>query len=386
MKLLLITSLDVLYTATAIRTVLHAEAFKSAGHEPTLVFFKEPRRNRDNPIRHQSELTVPYVELSPFNLPANIAVFTKLAAKNDLVFIEKCIPYAVLPALCGAVLSNKPVHHDWIDNEEAFAKEVYRHPFWPFLVGTYERLLPAASDSVSVANRHLQQRARQYKHLTEDKICWVPANTDTQVWKRDEKQREIIRKQLGIEDKTVVFCYLGGLEPGTYVDILIKAMKILDSKFPERKYRLLIIGSGTWQNALESLTKKEKLERTVIFSGRLPQSELNNYLSAADVGLAPYEETLYVIGKSPVKIPEYLSSSLPVIASAVGDCPELVGKAGILVQKLSPEAFAEAMASISKNYAALKELQKTARKRAVENYDYRVTSKPLIEMIERLYS
>ena len=86
--------------------------------------------------------------------------------------------------------------------------------------------------------------------------------------------------------------------------------------------RLVLIGEGPCIQQLRS----EVSEPWIIFAGQ--QNEAEGWVRSFDVGLLPTclpEESL------PNSIIEYLACGKPVIASAVGGIPEMVGKAGLLV-------------------------------------------------------
>jgi glycosyltransferase involved in cell wall biosynthesis len=68
----------------------------------------------------------------------------------------------------------------------------------------------------------------------------------------------------------------------------------------------------------------------VTMTGAVPHSRVPDYLSAMDVGVAPYlpQERFYF---SPLKVAEYMAAGLPVVASDQGDLPALLVGAGLLV-------------------------------------------------------
>ncbi len=369
MKVLMINPLDVFYTPTTGRALLHARALEKHGHEVTMVFFKEPRRNRDKSVRSREEVPFSLVELEPFQPLRNLAKLWRLARDHDVLFLEKAFPYATLPVILAALLSGKPIHYDWTDLESAYLKEVYRHLVWPWLVQLYETLLPRIADSMSVASRDLEQRT-QKSGFNLARIGWLPATADTEQFIKNEQARRHVREQHNIPDSAITFMYLGGLEPGTYVDVLVDATAELRKEFSQDRFRLLIVGGGTWQNALEKRASALNVRESIVFAGMVEPSKIVETISAADVGLAPYEDTPYVRGKSPLKLAEYLSCSLPIIGSAVGDVPEMIGSGGLTVDETTPAHFAEAMKMLLDSPDEIGRLAKEARNRSVEFYNH----------------
>jgi GT2 family glycosyltransferase/glycosyltransferase involved in cell wall biosynthesis len=57
--------------------------------------------------------------------------------------------------------------------------------------------------------------------------------------------------------------------------------------------------------------------------GVVPHAEVRSYLEALDVGLLPHRITDFTRSLDPLKVYEYLAAGLPVVASPVGNAPEL---------------------------------------------------------------
>lgn len=139
------------------------------------------------------------------------------------------------------------------------------------------------------------------------------------------------RRELGLDGSKVVG-FAGSLKPWHGVARLLEAAQQLPSD-----YALLVVGEGPELEALRGAAGER-----VIFTGAVPEAEVPRYLAAMDIAVAPYEplEDFYF---SPLKIAEYLAAGLPVVATAQGDVPELVGEAGLLVPPGDTAALAGAI-------------------------------------------
>lgn len=138
------------------------------------------------------------------------------------------------------------------------------------------------------------------------------------------------RKILGIPESVFMLLYVGRLSPEKGINILLKSFKRL--KIPNKK--LYIIGSGP----LERLCKiYSKINRDIIFLGRVDIQTLRLYYSASDLLVMP---SLWSEAFGMVLI-ESMACKTPVVASCVGAIPEIVdhGKNGFLVKKITPEGF-----------------------------------------------
>lgn len=111
----------------------------------------------------------------------------------------------------------------------------------------------------------------------------------------------------------------------------------------DRPIKLIFVGEGPCLDAL----RRETTESWVTFAGR--QDEPENYIQQFDVGLLPTclkEESL------PNSIIEYLACGKPVIATAIGGIPEMIGGAGMLIPlgadgRADVPALAEAMLQLA---------------------------------------
>lgn len=135
-----------------------------------------------------------------------------------------------------------------------------------------------------------------------------------------------------------VVVFVGTLKPWHGTDVLIEAAA--KARHP---WRLRIIGAGPQEEALRQ--QAAELGVPVDFVGPVAPEEMPAALAGAAVGVAPYPVLPSGQYFSPLKIYEYAAVGLPVVASAVGQVPDIVegGKTGLLVPPSDPEALASAI-------------------------------------------
>ncbi len=115
----------------------------------------------------------------------------------------------------------------------------------------------------------------------------------------------------------------------------------------------------------------------VTFTGAVPHADLPQCLAAADIGVAPFDPGKHkplTLGFywSPLKIFEYMSSGLPVVAPRLPRIAQLVGdeEQGVLYDQADPRTLDAALVRLTD--AALRaRLGAAARQRAVAQYSWR---------------
>ena len=138
-------------------------------------------------------------------------------------------------------------------------------------------------------------------------------------------------KPLDAVDRTRLI-YIGNLSPEKGLDVAIRAMKSIVSRYPQAS--MIIIGSGPYEATLRSLVRDQGLSKQVIFAGRVTgKSQVRELLSTSGFGLATYAHFGYEPYAFPGKVIEYLSVGLPVIITSVPAFSKIIAdrEAGLVV-------------------------------------------------------
>lgn len=108
---------------------------------------------------------------------------------------------------------------------------------------------------------------------------------------------------------------------------------------------LRIIGGGPGIEEILQEAIANGVDDQIEVTGALRPDEAAARLMEADIGLAPYTriDPFYFC---PLKIVDYLAAGLPIVGSALGDIPALVGDAGIVVDPDDDLPFIEAVAGL----------------------------------------
>lgn len=149
----------------------------------------------------------------------------------------------------------------------------------------------------------------------------------------DEVVAEIRRSHLG-EGEGRLIVYPAITHPHKGHQLLLEAM----ARWPEKSDRLVLIGGvGSAEAQVQADITRLGLDDRVLRLGRVPGPERDALIAAADLIVFPSEEEGF---GAPVM--EAMAAGTPVIASRIGALSEVVGEAGVVVDR-EPDAFVDAM-------------------------------------------
>lgn len=148
-------------------------------------------------------------------------------------------------------------------------------------------------------------------------------------WSSDDEtggavDRTSSRRQLGIAEDAFVVTYAGNHGAAQGLRAVIDAASSLRD---DPAVQLVLAGDGTETQALAELAADRGLDN-VVFTGRLPQSEMPALHAASDVQLVSLiEDELFAV-TMPSKVQSILAAGKPLIVMAPGDAADVVRHAG----------------------------------------------------------
>lgn len=118
---------------------------------------------------------------------------------------------------------------------------------------------------------------------------------------------DVLREKLNIKNDDIVVLFVGRIASEKSVDFLINNQKELVKK--NKKCKLLIVGDGPDLEKYKKLAIKNKIEKNVIFTGKVPWDEVPLYYNLANIFVtASHTET------QGLTVIEAMAATLPVVA------------------------------------------------------------------------
>jgi len=183
-----------------------------------------------------------------------------------------------------------------------------------------------------------------------------------------------LREQLGLEPESVIVGAIGRLSPEKGHTFLIKAWRQIHQKVPCA--RLVIVGDGPCMKLLQQEVNDLSLQDSVIFTGFRPDGR--RFFSIFDVMVLPsLAEGL------PYVLLEAMIQGVPVIASSVGEVPEVLenGGVGCLVKERDSVALAKSVVNLLNNADARHDMVVKARASVLARYSH----ESRLQSIARVY-
>jgi glycosyltransferase involved in cell wall biosynthesis len=146
-------------------------------------------------------------------------------------------------------------------------------------------------------------------------------------------------------------------------------------------------GSDPFRDALKALAAQEGVADRIEWTGYLPQEEIPRRLRGGDIGVVSTRASNgQDVAASPLKLFEYMSAGLPVVASDLASIRDVIrtGENGMLFREGDPAALAAAVQQLVDDPARRDALAVRAREEAVARYSWQARAKHILQFIRSL--
>ncbi len=306
--------------------------------------------------------------------PALLMIFIhglKHIRQSDAVLAHSPSIVYGFPALILAKIFRKPLLIDLTD---------FRDPDTPAFI---YRFVLRHSSVVFAVSRYLVAVA---KEAGCPEVVHAPGFIDANVFRSNALERAKIREKLNIGNNEIAVGYVGAFSPEEGLSFLIKAFHRLSQQHDNIKLVMLggrnVSGSDDTPRLINELALQEK----VILIPPQPYESVPGYLSAFDIACSPKVDCLVNRAADPIRVYEYMSVGLPVVASAVSETANAIenGHDGFLAKPEDTDDLARVLEYVIQNMGSLQELKKKAREKVITNYTQEVFLRKLKTTLEGL--
>ncbi len=239
------------------------------------------------------------------------------------------------PAFVGPLVGACPLVVTVHDLSFLFFPQNFRSLNRSYL-GLFTRLSVRRAQRVVAVSESTKRDLVQYYGLSPAKIDVVHNGVDSAFRPLPADQVAAFRRQAGLPDRFLLF--VGTLEPRKNVVRLIEAY----ARLPKERPPLVLVGGKGWlYDQIFARVEALNLASQVHFAGYVLAEDLPLWYNAADLFVYP---SLYEgFGLPPL---EAMACGTAVITSTASSLPEVVGKAGLMVDPADTEALAAAMEQV----------------------------------------
>jgi glycosyltransferase involved in cell wall biosynthesis len=242
-----------------------------------------------------------------------------------------------------------------------------RHPDHRLYMGWMEKLVKRAS-AVTVHTQFLKQRFGG---------SYVPNGKDVSRFDPALYNAQAMKAQYGLSDYRVLM-FPGAPRPYKGVEDVLAALEQLN----QPDLRLVIVGGSPYDDYDQHLMAQGG--QWIIQLPKISYDDMPGVIAAADVIVVPQRDTPAAQAQFPLKLTDGMAMAKPILATRVGDIPEILGETGYLVDAGAPEQLAAAIAQIFAEPERAAAQGLNARARCVEHYSIDAMSQQLAEVLRQI--
>ena len=175
-----------------------------------------------------------------------------------------------------------------------------------------------------------------------DRVTVIPNAVDTRRFQLITRKDEALLGELGLQGCEVIgFC--GSFYAYEGLELLIDALPSMVAARPTIK--VLLVGGGPQEQALRAQVERMGLNDRVVFTGRVPNAQIDRYYSLIDVLAYPRHRIRLTDLVTPLKPLEAMAQGRLLVTSDIGGHRELIehGRTGMLFAPDDATSLAQAV-------------------------------------------
>lgn len=279
----------------------------------------------------------------------------KLNEQYDCIYAYQLSPVtSCLPALKLKKKKNIPVFLYCLDVwPESLRGSALGNPIGMKLFGALSKHIYRSADKLAVTSPAFKTYISRLCDLDINSIQYIPQHS--------LEVTSLESSDVFKDGKVVNIVFMGNIGEAQNLECLLNAVAQIDDR---SKFKIHIVGSGSYYKNCVDLANQLKIKDTVIFYGRFPKDEMPKFYYLADVCFVSLRDEGVVGSTIPGKVQEYMSAGKPILACMNGDTAQVIhdAKCGICVPADDKEQLAEAIIELANRKSELEEMGINAKK------------------------
>lgn len=235
-----------------------------------------------------------------------------------------------------------------------------------------------AADLVISTNQSYREIAQERGGIGDERSAIVRNGVDIAHFHRRASRPELKR---GFAHMAL---YLGIMGKQDGVDRVVRAAHYLVHELGRRDVLFLMIGRGECWQDLQELSRQLKVDDVVQFTGRISDEMLLDYLSTADICLAPDPPDRMNNLSTMTKIMEYMACGNPIVSFDLVETRRSAADAALYVPGDDPRLFALAISDLLDKPEERKRMSQVGIERSIHVVGLNRSSKSLLQAYSRL--
>lgn len=304
------------------------------------------------------ETVAPGIEYRGYAGYGELVMLLLRLTQREADIILPCKPYTITGLLSWVVARTRGLGYLLDVDDLTFPSKIIKWWRLPLYCQEWlsERFLMFAKVPTVVASAGLADYWGKH-------AVYIPNSVDPDVFSRKSCKGAGIKDRFALEGSVVIW-------PAVFFQETDRRYILEIFSEIERAGRivsLLVVGDGEYLPSLREASGRLGL-KNIVFAGKVDHEEMPTLYAAVDAGLLPLRNNHYDACKGPIKLFEYMSMELPVIATDIGEPATVLRKAdcGILLPFGDPERAAELIVELLADREGLRRLGVNGRKYLVQ--------------------
>ena len=181
--------------------------------------------------------------------------------------------------------------------------------------------------------------------IAADKVTVIPNAVDIDKFAVGGVADLDLKQKLGLQGMRLIG-FIGSFYAYEGLDVLLRAVPMMLAARPD--LRVLLVGGGPQDKQLRQLARELKIDDKVVFTGRVPHEQVQQYYDLLDVLVYPRMSMRLTDLVTPLKPLEAMAQGRVLAASDVGGHLELIehGKTGVLFKADDPQSLADKVGAL----------------------------------------